>query len=158
CRDGAWKNPPPWLTQGSSHVIENRNDPNASSEGNDPANHEREYVDRRPDFVADVVNDPDGEEVSEDDQSAGDAERDERKGHKDKRARAAAPEGPALRRKVVRTPQAFHERRNHRRRSQGRNENGADEHVSGFGVPRRRKVALDQWNHIRRQKAVKDRG
>ena len=60
-------------------------------------------------------------------------------------------------RKIVGTPQSFHECSYHCGRTCDRNKDGSDQHMSGFEMPRGRKVAFEQGNDIRREESVKDR-
>ena len=99
----------PRLLHGSPHVVDKPSDADASSEGDDPADEEREDVHRRASRGDDVLREPHREEMTEDNEHGGEGKGDQRERDEEKGATTALPESPAVDGKLIGTADALHE-------------------------------------------------
>ena len=107
--DGAGKCALPGLAHGASQVVDERGDSYDGGEGDDPADEHGKEQDGRPHRRRDVKGEPTGCELPEDYEKAGQRKGKERKRDKEKSMKAALPEGPAIDREFIGTPDTFHQ-------------------------------------------------
>lgn len=102
---------------------------------------------------------PRGNELTEDNESAGQSERNQRERDEEKSAKAALPEGPAVAWEIVGAADAFHQRGEDAGRSGEADDERNDEGVSRTGAVRRvDEIALQQRTDVGGKDAVKEGG
>jgi len=138
-------------------VIDESSDADTAGESDDPAQEEREEIDRGSSGRRDMHGEPLGDEVSEDDEDTGQGKGDQRERDQEEGTTAALPEGPAIDGKVVGATEALHERCQNAGGTKEADDEGEAESVGGSGgLARGDEVALQQGADVRRQDAIEE--
>lgn len=149
----------PGLPHGRSQVIDKSDDTDAAGKDDCPANEQSDGIDGRASRGHNMESQPLGHDLTEDNESAGQSERNQRERDQEKSAKAALPEGPAVAWEIVGAADAFHQRGEDTGRSGEADDERDDEGVSRTGAVRRvDEVALQQRTDVGGKDAVKESG
>src|SRR5216683_813919 len=155
--DGSREGAPPRLPDRDAHVVDEGDEADAAGEGDRPADDQGDDVDRGADGGYDVHGEPGRDDVTEDDQRAGNGKWDEGEGDEGVGAATAAPEGPAFGREMVGAAEALHKRGDDAGGSGEADEEGEDEGVCGLGIVGRGvEVAFEQGGNVRGENAIEE--
>jgi hypothetical protein len=158
-KDSAGKNSLPGLLHGSTHVVDEADNADTADERNTPADKKSDGVDRSSGRRNDVHGQPFRNELTEDNDRAGQSEGDQRERDEEKSAETALQEGPAVGWEVVGAANAFHQRGKNAGCSGEADDERENKGVSRTGAVRRvDEVALQQRTDVRRKDAIKERG
>jgi hypothetical protein len=137
-------------------VIDKSDDTDAAGKDDYPANEQSDGIDRRASRGNNMDSQPLGNDLTEDNERAGQSERKQRERDEEKSAKAALPEGPAIAWEIVSAADAFHQCGEDAGRSGEADDEGDDEGVSRTGAVRRvDEIALQQRTDVGGKDAVK---
>ena len=157
--DGTRKDALPRLLHGRSHVIDQADDPDTANQRDAPAYEKRDGVDRGASRGNDVHREPLGDELTEDDNDAGQCEGNQRERDKKKSPKAPLEKGPAVGWEIVGPSDAFHQRGENAGSSGEADDEGDYKGVGGTSaVWRVDEVTLQQWTDVGGKNAVEESG
>lgn len=140
-------------------MINESDNADAASEGDEPADDKGDDVDRGPGGRNDMHRKPRGQDVTEDDENTGCGERNQRERYKGIGAETALPEGPAIGWKTVGTAKALHKGSDNAGSSGKADQNPEDQGTDRLWiVVRSREVALKDGSHVRRENPIEEKG